>query len=485
MPAYEERTMKNDFFVRAQPRVKLLEQDQKEEIHRCSLRLLERNGVLVHEEQALQFLKEAGCSVDADHRVFIPERVVSRALRSVPEKIEIYDRTGTPSMSLEDRKAHFGTASDTPNVIDFETGDRRPAVLADVKRAARLADALDNVDFIMSLGLAGDTPVERSDRYHFAGMLESSAKPIMFTAWSLEGLRDIFEMAVIVAGSAEQVCRRPFLIHYAMAIAPFIHPKDSIEKVLFCAEKRIPVEYHSVDIGGTTAPATLAGSFVQGNARMLSGLVIHQLKSPGAPLVVDTSVVFLDMRTMASPYMSPEILLASIMNKDMALYSGIPTFAKAGAGDAKILDQQAGVEIGMSILNEYLIGNNLIHDMGYLEMGMTGSLESLVICDEVVSFAKRFGRGVDFSAEHLALDVIEEVGPAGNYLTHDHTLKHFREEFWFPKLMDHNNHDTWVKQGSRSLFERAHERAEQMLASHEPPPLDAKAVEEIYNIASG
>jgi len=173
------------------------------------------------------------------------------------------------------------------------------------------------------------------------------------------------------------------------------------------------------------------------------------------------------------------------MNKEMALYYGVPTFAKAGAGDAKILDQQAGVEIGMTIFNEYLIGNNLIHDMGYLEMGMTGSLESLVICDEVVSFVKRFGRGVDFSAEHLALDVIEEVGPSGNYLIHDHTLKHFREEFWFPRLMDHNNHDVWVKQGSRSLFDRAHERAAQILEQHAPPALDEKAVEEIYRIAQG
>jgi len=477
--------MKNDFFVRAQPRVKLLEQDQKEEIHRSSLRILERSGVVVHEEQALRLLKEAGCSVDPDHRVLMPERVVSQALRTVPEKIEIYDRTGAPAMSLEERKAHFGTGSDTPNVIDFETGNRRPAVLSDVKRAARLADALDNVDFIMSLGLAGDCPVDRTDRYHFAAMMENSSKPIMFTAWSLQGLQDIFEMAAVVAGGVEQVCRRPFLIHYAMAIAPFVHPKESIEKVLFCAENQIPVEYHSVDIGGSTAPATLAGSFVQGNARMLSGLVIHQLKSPGAPLIVDTSVVFLDMQTMASPYMSPEILLASIMNKEMALYYRIPTFAKAGAGDAKILDQQAGVEIGMTILNEYLIGNNLIHDMGYLEMGMTGSLESLVICDEVVSFAKRFGRGIDLSPEHLALDVIEEVGPTGNYLTHDHTLKHFREEFWFPKLMDHNNHDAWVKQGSRSLFDRAHEKVEQLLARHESLPLDGKALEEIYRIAEG
>ncbi len=477
--------MKNDFFVRAQPRVTLLEQEQKEEIHRSSLRVLQRNGVLVHEEEALRLLHEAGCSVDANHRVLIPERVVRRALQTVPEKIEIYDRSGAPAMSLEGRKAHFGTGSDTPSVLDFQTGNRRPALLADVKRAARLADGLDNVDFIMSLGLASDAPVDRSDRHHFAAMVENSAKPIMFTAWSLDGLRDIHEMAAIAAGGAERLNGKPFLIHYAMAIAPFIHPRDSIEKVLFCAERGIPVEYHSVDIGGSTAPATLAGGFVQGNARMLSGLVIHQLKAPGAPLIVDTSVAFLDMRTMACPYVAPEILLASIMNKEMALYYGIPTFAKAGAADAKTLDQQAGVEIGMTIFNEYLIGNNLIHDMGYLEMGMTGSLESLVICDEVASFVKRFGRGVDVSPEHLALPVIEEVGPAGNYLTHDHTLRHFRQESWFPGLMDRNNYDTWAEQGSRTLFERAHERAEQILQEHAPLPLESKAAQEIYRIARG
>jgi trimethylamine--corrinoid protein Co-methyltransferase len=316
-------------------------------------------------------------------------------------------------------------------------------------------------------------------------MVENSRKPIMFTAWSLEGLQDIYQMAAIAAGDTEKLQRRPFLIHYAMSIAPFIHPKESLQKVLYCAENGIPVEYHSVDIGGSTAPATLAGSFVQGNARMLSGLVIHQLKSPGAPLIVDTSIVFLDMQTMASPYMTPEVLLASIMNKEMALYYGVPTFAKAGAGDAKFLDQQAGVEIGMTIFNEYLIGNNLIHDMGYLEMGMTGSLESLVICDEVVSYVKRFGRGVDFSAEHLALEVIEEVGPAGNYLTHDHTLKHFREEFWFARLMDHNNHDGWVKGGGKSLSDRAHERAQRILQDHSPPALDETMIGEIYRIAKG
>ncbi len=474
--------MEQDSFVRSQPRLELLAQEQREEIHRASLRLLERNGVLVYEDEALELLKSCRCPVDEDHRVRIPERVVEEAIRSVPRKIEIYDRQGKPAMVLEERRPHFGTGSDTPNVIDFETGQRRTAVLKDVERAARLADGLENVDFIMGMGLASDVPVQRSDQYHFAAMVENSTKPIMFTAWSQAGLQTIYDMAVAVSGSEELLRKKPFLIHYAMAISPFVHPQDSIEKVLFCAEKHLPVEYHSVDIGGSTAPATLAGSFVQGNARMLSGVVIHQLKSTGAPLIVDTSVAFLDMSTMVSPYFAPEVLLASVMSKEMALYYGIPTFAKAGAGDAKTLDQQAGLEIGMSVFSEYLIGNNLIHDMGYLESGMTASLESLVICDEVISLVKRIGRGVDFSPEHLALEVIEEVGPKGNYLIHDHTLKHFRQEFWFPGILDHNNYDTWLKEGSKNLAEKAHQRAREIISSHTPEPFDGAVARDIEKI---
>jgi trimethylamine--corrinoid protein Co-methyltransferase len=215
---------------------------------------------------------------------------------------------------------------------------------------------------------------------------------------------------------------------------------------------------------------------------MLSGLVIHQLKSPGAPLIVDTSVTFLDMSSMVPPYFAPEVLLASMMNREMALYYGVPTFAKAGAGDAKILDQQAGIEIGMTLYNEYLIGNNLIHDLGYLASGMTASLDSMVICDEVVGMVKRIGRGVELGPQQLALDAITAAGPNGNYLTQNHTLEHFRREFWFPRILDHGDYNTWTKNGCRSLGERAHQRARDILSSHRPAALEKEVDREIERI---
>jgi trimethylamine--corrinoid protein Co-methyltransferase len=166
----------------------------------------------------------------------------------------------------------------------------------------------------------------------------------------------------------------------------------------------------------------------------------------------------------------------------MALYYGIPTFAKAGAGDAKILDQQAGVEIGLSIYHEYLVGNNLIHDMGYLESGMTASLESMVICDEVASLVKHIGKGFDFSPYHMALEEIEKVGPEGNYLVEDFTLDNFRETFWFPNIMDHNNYSSWLKIGSKDMESRAHEIAQQILERHQPVPLSRAVNKEIDSI---
>lgn len=474
--------MRKDFFTRVQPQLTLLKEEQKDEIHRASLEILERTGILVYDQEALELLKKAGCPVKEGKKVFIPGSVVEEAIRTVPDRITLSNRKGERCLFLEDRKSYFGTGSETLHVIDIRTGERRKAVLNDVRESARISDYLKNVDFIMSMAMADDVPPILSDRYQFEAMVSSSTKPIMFTAWDKGGLEDIYWMAVAVAGGEENLRQHPFLIHYAEPIAPFVHPKDSLQKLLFCAEKGIPVEYHCISMAGATAPATLAGSFVQANARMLSGMVIHQLKQKGAPLIVQSPVIFLDMKTSLMPYFGPEWCLSALMSKEMALYYGVPTFGKAGATDSKLIDQQAGIEIGMSILAEGLVGNNLIHDIGYLEAGLTSSLASIAICDEVISHVKSFLKGIDFSPEHIAVEVIDQVGPDGNYLSSEHTLKHFRQEAWFPKLIDHSRFDNWVASGKKTLLEGATELVRGILSTHEAPPLPAEVTNEMQNI---
>jgi trimethylamine---corrinoid protein Co-methyltransferase len=468
--------MRQDYFLRIQPNLTLLNETQKDEIHNRSLEVLERTGNIVSDQEAIGLLKDAGCWIKDGNRVFIPGRVVEEVLGSVPKRISIANRKGQPALSLEDRRAYFGTGSETINVIDIDTGRRRKALLNDVRKAARLADGLGNIDFVMSMGMADDVPAILSDRYQFAAMAQTTTKPIMFTAWDREGLEDIYRMAVSIAGGEDELRRNPFLIHYAEPIAPFKHPKESLEKLLFCAEKEIPVEYHCISMAGASGPATLLGSFVQANARTLSGVVIHQLKRSGAPLIVQSPVIFLDMKTSLMPYFGPDWVLSALLSKEMALYYGIPTFGKAGATDSKVLDQQAGIEIGMSVLAEGLVGNNLIHDLGYLEMGLTSSLASIVMCDEVVSHVKRILKGVDFSAEHMAVEAIVEAGADGNFLSSDHTVKHFRQESWFPKLFDRNAYDNWTASGGKTLLDKATDMARSILARHEAAPL-AREVE--------
>lgn len=474
--------MRKDFFTRIQPQLVLLNDEQKEEIHRASLEVLEQTGILVYDQEVLDLLRQAGCPIKEDKRVFVPGPVVEDAIRTVPDRITISNRKGEKCLFLEDRKSYFGTGSETLNVIDVRTGERRKAILNDVKEAARVSDYLKNVDFVMSMGMADDIPAVLSDRYQFEAMVSSTTKPIMFTAWDKDGLEDIYWMAVAVAGSEENLRQNPFLINYSEPIAPFVHPKDSLQKLLFCAEKRIPVEYHCISMAGATGPATLAGSFVQANARMLSGMVIHQLKQGGAPLIVQSPVIYLDMKTSLMPYFGPEWCLSALMSKEMALYYGVPTFGKAGATDAKLIDQQAGIEIGMSILAEGLVGNNLIHDIGYLETGLTSSLASIAICDEVISHVKSFLKGIDFSPEHIAIDVINEAGPDGNYMRAEHTVKHFRQEAWFPHLIDHNRYDHWVASGSKTMLDGANELVKRILSIHEVPPLPPEVTNEMKSI---
>ena len=474
--------MRQDCLMRIQPSLTLLNEEQKDEIHTWSLEILERTGNIVNDEETLSLLKNAGCTIRDGNKVFIPGPVVEEALRSVPHHISIANRKGERVLYLETRKTYFGTGSETINVIDIDTGQRRKALLEDVRKAARLADELEHIDFVMSMGMADDVPAKLSDRYQFAAMAESTTKPIMFTSWDREGLEDTYRIAVAIAGGEEELRRKPFLIHYAEPIAPFKHPKESLQKLLFCADKEIPVEYHCISMAGATGPATLLGSFVQANARMLSGVVIHQLKRRGAPIIIQSPVIFLDVKTSLMPYFGPDWVLSALMSKEMALYYGIPTFGKAGATDSKVLDQQAGIEIGMSILAEGLVGNNLIHDLGYLEMGLTSSLASIVMCDEVVSHVKRILRGVNFSAEHMAVDIIEQTGPDGNFITQDHTVRHFRQEAWFSKLIDRNAYDNWIALGGDTLLDKATAVAKSILARHEISPLPKEVTREIKSI---
>ena len=472
--------IRSNLSVHMTPQFRVLSDDQLEEIHLATLEVLRRTGVVIKEPAGRDLLKKAGCWVDGE-RVRIPAHLVEWAARMAPPRVALCDRNGQPAMFLERNKVYYGTGSDTPNVSDPYTGERRPAVLADIANISKVVDYLPNISFMMCMGIASDVNGALSDLYHFRAMTANTVKPIVFTAWSLDNLKDIVAMAEAVAGGAEALQRNPFLALYTEPISPLQHAVEATQKLLWMAEKGLPTVFTPGMLTGAAGPVTSAGGLVQANAELLSGFLMAQLKREGAPLIYGGGVDPMDMRTMIITYGSPEFMLNTAALTDMGRYYRLPVFSFAGCTDSKVFDQQAALEGGIWMLIAALSGGNLVHDVGYIDNGLTASYEMLVSMDEAAGLVKRIMGGVEVSDETMALDVIDKVGPGGHFLGEDHTYRHFRAN-WFPKLLDRSNYEAWKENGSLTLGDRARARAKEILETHRPEPLPEAAQAEMARI---
>jgi trimethylamine--corrinoid protein Co-methyltransferase len=454
------------------PGIQLLSDSQISEIHSATLELLRQTGVKVLVPEVRKLLKKAGCWMDGEF-VRIPPHLIEWAIRTAPSRVVLCDQTGNPAMELEGRKGYYGTGSDTPFVIDAFTGERRQAVLEDVGNVARLVDALEHIDFLMCMGIASDVTEEISDLYHFREMILNTNKPLVYTAWSRQNLEDIVEMAEAVAGGAEALRRNPFMALYSEPISPLTHAEESCQKLLFLAGKGLPIVYTPGMMIGGTAPVTIAGALVQALAEQLSGVLITQLIREGAPVVGAGGILYMDMSAGLISYAAPEFMLAMTAFSEMYHHYQLPIFSFSGCSDSKSFDQQASAEGALWMLITALGGGNLIHDVGYIESGMTASYQQLVAMNEVAALVKRFMNGVEINTETIALDVISEVGPGGQYLDHEHTYQNFRRN-WIPELFNRGTHEEWKDAGKLTLGDQAAAKARKIIKEHQPEPISDK-----------
>ncbi|MCG6892273.1 MAG: trimethylamine methyltransferase family protein [Desulfobacteraceae bacterium] len=468
-----------------QPRLKVLGREQALAIHTAALEILEKTGVKMEHAEAREMLVDAGARPFGDDWIRIPAWLAEEALATAPRQIALYDQNGNKTMPLVDDRFYYGTGSDTTFTLDLESGERRPCVLNDTGRFARLVDALENLSFVMSMSNPRDVAkIEFIYVYAFAEMLRNTGKPVVFIADRLEDMTVIHELAAMVAGGEEPLRRRPFLLNYSEAISPLRFPAQVVDKLMFCAKKEIPICLPSGSNAGGGAPVTLAGALAMGIAENLVGLIVHQLTQRGAPFLFGPNVSVLDMKSSVVSYGCPEWSLTQAALADMRdeIY-GLPIWAFAGASDAKTVDAQAGAEAMFSIVTAMLARCNLIHDVGYLEYGSTSSLEMVAIADELIAMARHFTRGIPVNEETLALDALERVknaGPKGIFLTDDHTFHHFETALFLPQLMDRSRYDAWAAEGARDLYRRSNNRVRDILASHrQTQPKDAALLESI------
>lgn len=451
-------------------------------LHQASLEVLERTGMRFHAAEAVELFRRAGAAVTDGNLVRIPPHLVERALQTAPKNISIFDRNGRQAMALGGYRSYYGPGSDAAHIYDLETGVRRKAVMDDVVAATRLADALPNIDFIMSQFMPSDLPVDRYEQLQMAMMLQETTKPIVFVGLETMSTVRAVKMAAAVAGGVEQLARYPFVINYVNFASPFIHNQESVERLLYAAERNLPSIYSPGRSRGSETPMTEAGAFVLVNAGQLAGLVLAQLKREGSPLIWSVPHADgLDLRSMLHLYGAPD---AGPAGWDMAHRYGLPIFGFAGVTDAKVFDAQAAAEATLTLFEAALFGANLVHDLGLMDDALSGSLELLVFCDEIVGWLRQYLRRLDISEESLALDVIRRAGPDGHFLDTEHTLRHVRDA-WMPALFDRRTYHRWAADGALTTQQRAARRARDIIGDHRAEPLPSDIVAELKRIAEG
>lgn len=455
------------------PSLTLMSQAQMEQLHEAANKILETTGLNVHHPELRRKLVDAGARPGEGPRVYLSAGMVEKALNTAKRDVVVHNRLGEPVMPLGPCQIYFGTGSDLVHTLDLETGERRPSVLADVARSARLCDALDDIDFVMSFAVPSDVPNEDAEPQQYYALLHNTTKPVIMTSFSgLDALERMHEMACLIAGGDDAFRQRPNYILYGQFISPLQHDLQALERLVFCADHEIPLIYVPTIMPGASGPITLAGSLALAAAEFLAGLVMHQTQHPGAPFVCGACVGQLDMRTLLFPYGSPEWRLNDLAMAELSRYYSLPVFGTAGATDSKLVDAQAGAEYAGSLLVAALAGTNLIHDVGYMDSGLTGSLESIVLAAEQIRWVKQFMAGLEVSEETLALDIIDEVGPAGDFMGHKHTVKHLRRSVWNPYVVSHNSYDRWAADGAKDYANRAREYAKELVRSHQPQAID-------------
>jgi trimethylamine--corrinoid protein Co-methyltransferase len=466
-------------------RLSFLTEEQKRDIYLSALDVLARVGMVVYHEEAEAMLLRAGCTLSPEGRVLMPRHLVEQARLSVPPVVPVYDRAGELAMELGGYNSYFGTGSDLMSTYDLDTGEHRPSTLDDVRRAARLCDALPHMDFIMSSAHPTDRDPHHSYLLSFQAMMENSEKPLVMTAENAGDLSVMVEIARALRGGVEALRQKPYFVVYNEPISPLEHPQESVEKLLLCAETGVPSIYSPAPLAGATAPLTVAGQITQGVAESLFGLVMHQLHRPGAPFLFGVGIGVLDLVTAQSCYTSIECFMGYMCAVEMAKWLDIPNWGYGGVSDSQVLDAQAGMEATQMTFLSMQSGSNLSHDVGYLDFGLTGSLEQIVVVDEFIAMNRRLLAGIAVDRHTLGVEAIAEVGPGGHYMTHDHTYRYMRDAQWRPTVLNRYGRDKWLAEGGLDLQQRANQKARDILDTHQVPDLPPALASRVEELVAG
>ncbi|MDO4976892.1 MAG: trimethylamine methyltransferase family protein [Eubacteriales bacterium] len=464
-------------------KMEVLSEQEIEQILENTYKIMEEVGCKVMSKEAREIYGSLGCIVEKKI-VKIPREVVKKALETVPPCVTIYDRNGNPAMEFTGRNSYYGSGPTCTNFMDPRTGERNISKKQDAADTALVADALENIDFVMSLVTEQDHTPKLADVHEVDAMLRNTTKPISTWANNAANLEDIIDLLAAVKGGREALAEKPNVVIYSEPTTPLTHTKDALEKVMVLAKNKVPCLYTSGIIMGGTSPVTMAAVLSIGIAECFAGMVLHQSVCPGAPFIGGVGASPLDMKTMQPPYGAPESYLVESASNEIFRYLHIPNFGLAGATDSPILDARAGWETTFSVLMSKATGGNMIHDVGFMDFGLMGSIQSMVMCNEIIGMSNKVLKGIEVNEETLAFDVIKEAGPGAHFMDNMHTYNHYQSDVWYPKMFDRIGYDQWVKEGQKDMRQIVQEKTIDILENHKPEPLSPDVLKQMDEIVA-
>lgn len=452
----------------------VLNQQKIETIHEKSLELLANFGMRISGQETLELLKKYGCNVDGEMVTF-PRAVIEKALNTIPKELVLYTRDGKENMIINsENNVYFGTHADQLEILDYQNNMARPFLKADIKDMCKIGSALENIQFILSVGMCADVDPAVQSQVTFLETLKNFDKTINFSTNDIESLQEIIDMAAVVAGGHDKLADKPFIFNYCEPIPPLCHPIESTQKLTISARNRIPVVYMPYSMMGGTSPITIAGALTQNNAEILAGIVITQAVQEGAPLIYGSMPTVFDMQTTIGSYGAPEFHKSVAAASEMANYYGLPFYGTAGCSDAKTVDPQSVAEVQMELFSSMLSKANIVHDIGVLDHCNSVSPAMVVLANEMINQLAAYSNGVDVDEETLAMDVIKKVGHGGHYLNEMHTLSNFRR-VWYPEIFKRR----MVNPDTSDVMEMVQQKIITILDSHEVASLDSGILDQL------
>ena len=467
-----------------QPQIELLSDELVHRILEESYELMLNPGIKVQSAEARQLLAEAGATINPDIEVVkIPQAVIEKALESVPHSFYLYDRQGNPTVTYGGNTVQFDPGSSGVHVLDPETGEHKPSYAPDLTRIVKIAEMLPQYDAQSTAIVCNEIPKAVGDLFRLYVVLLYSNKPIITGSFSIKTLDTMIEMLAIFAGGRKELADRPQAVFDVCPSPPLIWSEFGSQNLIELARAGVPAEMVSMPLAGGAGPVTLLGSVVQHAAESLSGIAIHQLSKPGAPIVWGGAPAIFDMRKGSTPFGAIETAMIDASYAQVGKFLGLPTHAYLGASDSKMVDAQSGLESGMSMLIGALAGINMISGAGMLDFLACQSPEKLVFDSEAIGMVKRLLAGMKVHTPTLATAMFEGINFKGDFLKQRITRELFAKEQYLPSaVIDRASVRGWQAEGGTDSFSRAKNRTAELLSAYKRPEMAVEKERALQNL---